>query len=321
MSGRRFSIFFRFTLKPTSFYLFINALDLVVQNFSVKPIDYAYTARKYEITMFLVLGILNFSLLGIAIAAMVYYILYRDYRSTLHQSYVWVRFFIVALKLCTYIAMLAFYMNSARKDSLMWEPAWFNLVALTLWIFFEVFNFLWSFGFKRLIIEMTNEDDVSQTSLIDPQQQKQLENEQDVFSSDVSEEEGADNTGDEEKRISKRRNKGRSKRSRSRKTHEENLKLTVPDMDEPKISNKDNLLSKVHDSKVKKGSKRKDSVRKQNPKKGGTYVESEEDISITNDRRNQPRRRPKADTIQGNSDDIIEIVSETINDEESKYEV
>ncbi len=299
----------------------MNSLDLVVQNFSLKPIDYAYTARKYEITLFLILGILNFSLLCIAIAAMIYYILYRDYRSTLHQTYVWVRFFIVILKLGTYVAMLVFYIGNVRKDSLMWEAAWLSLIALGFWIFFEVYNFMWCFNFKKLIIEMTNEDDVSQTSLIDPQQQKQLDNEQDVFSSDIGEEEGAEYTGDEEKRMSKRRNKGRSKRSKSKKTQEENLKLTVPDMDEPKISDKYNLISKVHDSKVKGDKKRKNSTRKQETKKDGILVESDDNFTANEAQKNQPKRRPKADTIQGNSDDIIEIVSETINDEESKYEV
>lgn len=318
MSGRQFTVFFGFYLKPTGFYLFINALDLVLQNFSIKTINETYSGRKIEVTLFLVMNILNFALLGMAITAMLYYVINRDYRSFIHHTYVWVRFFIVFLLFVVYTIIFVFYIAVGRKDKTLWNKLYFNLAMTIFWIFFEVYNFVWCFSFKKLIIEMTNEDDGSHISLIDPQQKKQLENEQDVFSSDPGSELDSKHTGDQNRAASKRKNKSKSKRSKrkSSKGKEPIITLNVQDIDEPKISDKYNLISKVHESGLKKSKVSK----KKMPKKDGNQVESE-DFKPSDKQKLQPKKRTRNNTIKGNSDDIIEIVSETINDEESKYEV
>ena len=103
---RRYTVFFVFHLKEHMFYLYINFIDIVFNNFSMDPTKPDFQMERY---LTQTINFLNRFLILFAIACFFVYIYLESCKTVTHKVYIMVRILLVFLRLVVY-SIILFYL-------------------------------------------------------------------------------------------------------------------------------------------------------------------------------------------------------------------
>jgi hypothetical protein len=150
---KNYTVLCLFKLKPVYFYLLLNFLDLIYNNFNMneKLIEKSNkTFLKIEIIILTLTNNLNSIMVVIAIGCYFYYIYTQNYRTLLHKTYVYSRFTICFCRSVIFFFTFFFYCSILMEayDIL---GVYYNLILSFFLMYLEINNIIWCFWLKDVI--------------------------------------------------------------------------------------------------------------------------------------------------------------------------
>ena len=142
-----------FKLKPVYFYLLLNFLDLMYNNFNLNETLIEKSNKAYleiELVILSIVNNLNRFMVLIAIACYFVYIYTQNYRTALHKIYIILRFCICFCRAIVYFFTFFFYCIVLLED-LDILGVYFNLVFSFVLLYLEINNVIWCFWLKDII--------------------------------------------------------------------------------------------------------------------------------------------------------------------------
>lgn len=148
-----YNVFCFFDLKPVYFYLLLNFLDLMYNNFNLSVTLLEKSNKDYlsiELIILSIVNNLNRLMVIVAIACYFVYIYFQNYRTYLHQGYVTLRFVICFCRAIIYFFTFFFY-SLILLDDMDILGVYFNLFFSFALMYLEINNIIWCFWLKDII--------------------------------------------------------------------------------------------------------------------------------------------------------------------------
>ena len=151
MIRQRYTVLFFFDLKPHFFYLFVNFVDLLFNNFNMKPAQTENFLRPIDNTLCLLVNTLNTFLMGFGILAFCIFIYIETFRSRFHKGYLILRWVICYIRAVVYITqtIIFFYAVLTLKDGYL--NYFFKLIVSLIILYIEINDIIWCYWLKDII--------------------------------------------------------------------------------------------------------------------------------------------------------------------------
>lgn len=143
----KYTVFFIFDLQPIYFYLWVNFIDLIYNNFNMQNGDIIEdTGTLIELEKILVksINIITQILFALGILTFFIYIYKQTYKTVLHKGYVMMRFFICFSRTSLYFITFLVYLKMVFVD-LMTTHRWFNFITSGFLLILEINDVIWCF--------------------------------------------------------------------------------------------------------------------------------------------------------------------------------
>ena len=149
---RKYRVLCCFDLKPIKFYLFVNIIDLLYNNFNLTPTKHQHSYKNEELFLCRLANSINWFMTLFGLWALFLY-LYKDCFDTLiHKTYISFRLIICQIRLAVFLLSflmslyILFYGYLGSLDSI-------NAVITLIVIFIEINNIRWSYWVKEIIYQ------------------------------------------------------------------------------------------------------------------------------------------------------------------------
>ena len=164
--AKTYTVLMFFELEAPFFYLFINFVDLMFNNFSVPPIEIDHNMRGLEILLLLSINLFNVFLLFFGILAFFTFLFLKTYKTVFHSMYIWTRLIITIFRTVFYVLSFLFYIYLTNENPDVEFNVFFKLVFLGVLIFLEINDVYWGFLLRRIVNTKSDDKEKSDKSTI-----------------------------------------------------------------------------------------------------------------------------------------------------------
>ena len=149
--AKKYTVLMFFHLEAPFFYLFINFVDLMFNNFSVQPTEFEHNLRGLEILLLLSINLFNVFLLFFGIIAFFTFLFLQTYKTVFHSMYIWSRLIITIFRTVFYVLSFLFYLYLTNDNPDVEFNVFFKLIFLGVMIFLEINDVYWGFLLRRIV--------------------------------------------------------------------------------------------------------------------------------------------------------------------------